>query len=101
MVRGPEGAGGLAEMVRAVGFGVAFAVARAVAVACVEGNAVAVGVPDGVGDTPRRPPPDGVGIACAEGPLQALTRTSVHTTTMPNRRLGVGRNRTTAVAWPG
>jgi hypothetical protein len=65
MVRGPEGAVGFVEMVRADGFGAAFAVARAVGVAWVDADAGALGVPDGVGDMPRRPPPDGVGIACA------------------------------------
>ncbi len=101
MVRGPDAAGGFVEVVRAVGFGVGLAVARAVALAGADGNADAVGVPDGLGDALRGPPPEGVGIACPEGPLQALTTTSAHTSAMPSRRLGAAaRNRITAVASP-
>ena len=88
MVRGPDAAGGFVEVVRAVGFGVGLAVARAVALAGADGNADAVGVPDGLGDALRGPP-------------QALTTTSAHTSAMPSRRLGAAaRNRITAVASP-
>src|SRR5450631_3984061 len=96
IVRGPDGAGGFAEVVRAVGRGVALAVARAVAVAC------AVGVPDGLGDAVIRPPPDGVGIACTAGPAQAVTTISEHISAMPSR-MGCAcvRSRITALACPG
>jgi hypothetical protein len=99
MVRGPEPVGGFVEMVRAVGFGVAFAVARAVA--CVDADADAVGVAKGVGDVPRGPLPDGVGIACPEGSLQALTTTKAHTSAVHSRRLGAARTWNTVVAWSG
>jgi hypothetical protein len=99
MVRGPEAVDGFVEVVRAVGFGVGLAVARAVA--CVDADADAVGVTDGVGDVPRGPLPDGVGIGCPAGPLQALRTTSAHTSAVPSPRPGAARTWNTVVAWPG
>jgi hypothetical protein len=88
-------------VVRAGGRGVALAVARAVALAAVEADADIVGDP-AVGDVPRVPPADGVGMACVDVPPQAVTTTSEHISAMPGQRRGAWvRSRITAVASPG
>jgi hypothetical protein len=96
IVRGPDGAGGFAEVVRAVGRGVALAVA----VASAEADADVVGEP-GVGDVPRVPPPEGVGTACVDVPPQAVATMSELASAMPSRRRGAWvRSRITALASP-
>jgi hypothetical protein len=95
----PDATGGLADVVcvAAVGFGrdVARAVAAAFAVAA------AIGEPGRWGSALSSTPPEGVGIACTEGPLQAVTTTSAITAVILSRRLGASaRSRITAVASP-
>jgi hypothetical protein len=100
MVVGPEATGGFAGVVvcaAAVVAGLAVARAPAAAVATADG----VAGPGRCGSVPSRTPPAGVGIACPEGPLHALTTSSEHASVKPSRRLGASaRSRITAVACP-
>jgi hypothetical protein len=92
-------AGGLGELGRAEGLVVGLAVERGVTTGWFDGEAV--GAPGRCGSAPRRTPPAGVGTACAEGPLQALTPISEHTSAIPSRRRGAAaRSPITAVACP-
>src|SRR5471032_1184199 len=84
-VGGGAGAGvcetwGMIGMDVCVGFAVAEARAAAVA--------AAVAGPGRCGSAPSRYPPEGVGIACPVGPVQAVRTTSEHTTAVPSRRPG-------------
>jgi hypothetical protein len=95
----PDATGGLVDVVCVVAVGSGRAVARAVAAAFAV--AAAVGEPGRCGSALSSTPPAGVGIACADGPLHALTTTSAITAAIPSRRLGASaRSCITAVASP-
>ena len=101
IVFGPETAGGRVGALCTVIFPVVLGVARAVTADFVaaDADAEAVGEPE---SGLRVDPPAGVGIACAAGPLHAVTTTSEHTRALPSRRLGAfARSRITEVACPG
>src|ERR1700680_3825690 len=98
-VRDPEPAVGLVEVARGAGFALGRGVARVVVT--IFADADAMGGPGRCGSAPARVPPAGVGTACPEGPVQAVTTTSEHTSAVLSLRLGVSaRSQITAVACP-
>ncbi|MFI5287289.1 MAG: hypothetical protein ACHQ4F_13335, partial [Candidatus Dormibacteria bacterium] len=80
-VRGPVGVVGFVDVVRVAGFRLDRAMACAVA--ALRENADGAADPGRCGRALRMTPPDGVGTAWPDGPLQAVTTIMEHTTAMP------------------
>ena len=89
MVRRPDAVGGFVDVGSAAGFGVGPRGGSRGRIVLAP-TPTAVGGPGRCGSAPREPAPaTGSGTACPEGPLQAVTTTSEHTSAVPSRRPGV------------